>query len=114
MTTVSLWRHGSECATEATAVEDQCGDSVMRQARGRGDSGPLRHELRVFGGYSGVDERMFCEQDFQVENVPVNSQSNHSWLAIRKRPETSSVEALKARCRREDERLYQAVRQTRI
>ena len=81
MTTVSLWRHENECAAEATAVEDQCDDSAMRPARGRGECGPLRHELRVFGGYSGVGERMSCEQGFQVESVPVNSQSNHSWLS---------------------------------
>lgn len=96
MMTVSLWRYESECAAEATGVEDPCNASAVHQVWGRGNSGPLRHQLRVFGGHSMVGERMSYGLDFQVESAPVNSQSSRSWLArygggSSKRPDTSSV-----------------------
>ena len=95
MTTVSLWRYENECATGATGVEDQCDASAVHQVWGRGNSGPLRHGLRVFEGNSGVGERMSYERGFQVGSVPVNSQSSRSWLArygtgSLKRPDTSA------------------------
>jgi hypothetical protein len=80
--TLSLWKRESERATEATGAEDQCDASAVRQVWGRVNSDPLRLELRmfvrVFGGCSGVGERMSCKRGFQVESVPVDSQISRS------------------------------------